>query len=347
MAFSVGQLPLILSFQQALDKYNETKPIRGRSPEVRPLGIRRRFEASIDVVRGIENEVSTVELKLYGRPLIKFFSYDPEIAYLCKDPKNNYPCTTGASLIAEVLGVHCRVEDHDMQVYIGDDKFRVFDGMKIGRDTGTLCQVVLNPQSQVVYKVSRKAMNEQVEPFGKFVEYIKSMVLVTETEKLPSDFRESVLNFSPNLRNLNNYAHRILGDFPTAQSRREYVAKSVEQKLQNNWYGSLMLDMLSKRASMHKLLDAVKIACEDENYELMRSSFRQLALGAGTIDYRATDQNGLFIIRNFKDSILTKFYDVIKYVHADKIFIKEDMPIGKTKRDSNANYIIFNEITSI
>lgn len=347
MAFTHKQLPLIRSFHQALEHYNTVKPIRGRSPEVRPLGVRRRWEAAIDATE----DKQTVKINLYGLTVIEFHAHDPNVAYIVVK-ESHYPCTTRASLIKEVLGLPCRVRDHDIQITTENGDFRLFDGMKLGRDIGTTSPVVLNPQSQETYQVSRKAMAEQVKPYEKFVNYMKSMILVTETETVNTEDDKAFLrSMVPSGRTAVSHGQQILNTFPTRDAREDYIRKCTEQNAHTTWYGTLMFDMVKRKTVAIDFLNRVKAACEAEDYEAMRRDFKIMAFVAGIVEYhslRNPSPGGPHEVRvkDFKNSIVNKFFDLIKYTYADKIFIKEEMPIGKTKRDSNLRYVLFNKIVN-
>jgi hypothetical protein len=66
---TITRVPYIFSYEQALKKWQSTKPIRGREPELRPLGERRDCD-SYSIRKNVWTEV--VELVLYKTPVVKF-----------------------------------------------------------------------------------------------------------------------------------------------------------------------------------------------------------------------------------------------------------------------------------
>lgn len=70
---TIVNVPYIDSYEKALAKWQSTKPIRGRTPEIRPLGQRRDCD-----VYSIRKNVWTdvIELVLYKTPVVKFTPED-------------------------------------------------------------------------------------------------------------------------------------------------------------------------------------------------------------------------------------------------------------------------------
>lgn len=358
MAFSSNQLPMILSFYQALEHHNSVKPIRGRTPETRPLGIRRRYEAEISLA----DNNKTVELKLYTNPIIKFHAHDPHVAYISTE--NVWPCTVTASLIYNVLGVRCFVRDNGLQIYTDNGMWhRLFTGMQLGRDIKTSSWIVLNPKAQQAYAVNRNAMAQQLKPYKKFVDYIKSMVLVTKEITIDSNMEGFGEQLIPYTNSLTRNAKEVLDIFPTSQERKECVdtvrAKEGEDKdygirKNHGWKVGWLVEHWDRREKMCAFLENVEISCKDDDYDLMLHNFKRLAYVAGLVQhptrksYYQSDPRMPYELKlhNFANHMVDRFYDIIKYVYADNIFIKEDMPIGKTKRDTNMKYVSFNTITN-
>ena len=64
---TVMRVPRVMNYTDALARYEDAKPIRGRSPEVRPLGERR----DVDTYQ-IRKNGEEIELVLYKTPVITF-----------------------------------------------------------------------------------------------------------------------------------------------------------------------------------------------------------------------------------------------------------------------------------
>jgi len=66
---TITNVPYIYNYEQALKKWQSTKPIRGREPEIRPLGERRDCD-SYSIRKNVWTDV--IECVLYKTPVVKF-----------------------------------------------------------------------------------------------------------------------------------------------------------------------------------------------------------------------------------------------------------------------------------
>lgn len=172
MPFRDGQLPYLSSYAQAVAHYDSVKPIRNRHPDVRPLGLRRRDEATI------VKHADRVECWLYNTPVITFTPDD--VVTLRTD---GYDTQMTASMIGCVLyrmGVKSRQFDSSIVLYIDNKKYRVFSGIQLKVDNQTGRPVVLNGQKDTYHVVSRTRLNEVRGKYKPFIEYVTMMNKVCE-----------------------------------------------------------------------------------------------------------------------------------------------------------------------
>ena len=99
-------------------------------------------------------------------------------------------------------------------------------------------------------------------------------------------------------------------------------------------------------------------ACEEGDYEAMAKCYNLLAYNAGGVCWVSTrglgssgalnsDDGDNVVVRYFDSpKMVAKFYEVLKYMHADKIFKQEELPIGNTVKDNNAKYVLFNKVAN-
>jgi len=353
MAFTYGQLPMIVSFFDALEKYNTIKPIRGRSPEVRPLGLRRRHEAAISALRDDNGEVVQVNLTYFGHPLISYHRDNPHVATL--NLHNNYgPCTTSASFFDSVLGGAFGVRDHDIQFYQDGNYYRVFSGMQVQRDIQTSRLVVLNPKAQTVYRASRKAMKDVVAPYRDFIDYVENMSKIVSEVTVN---RKSSFDLTPNTRGIADALNKVLSAIPTTKERQEYYATYTtnSNSIQPSWNQYTLINTINKKEQMVDYLINVAKACEEGDYEAMAKCYNMLAYNAGRVCWvstrglnsSATLDSDDVVVRYFDSgNMVVKFFEVLKYMHADKIFKQEELPIGNTVKDNNAKYVLFNKVAN-
>ncbi len=172
MPFKSTQLPCLSSYAQAVAHYDSVKPIRNRALETKPLGLRRRDEATI------VKHADRVECWLYNTPVITFTPDD--VVTLRTD---GYDTQMTASMIGCVLyrmGVKSRQFDSSIVLYIDNKKYRVFSGIQLKVDNQTGRAVVLNGQKDTYHVVSRTRLNEVREKYKPFIEYMTMMNKVCE-----------------------------------------------------------------------------------------------------------------------------------------------------------------------
>jgi hypothetical protein len=172
MPFRNGQLPYLSSYAEAVKHHDSVKPIRNRHPETRPLGLRRRDEATI------VKHADRVECWLYKTPVVTFAS-DGTITITT----DGYNTQMTASMIDGVLyrmGVRAAQFDSSIVLYIRDGQggtknYRVFDGMQLKVDNQTGRPIVLNPKRDTYHIVDRAKMAEVRKNYKPFIQYMTMM----------------------------------------------------------------------------------------------------------------------------------------------------------------------------
>ena len=357
MAFTYGQLPMVVSFYDALEIYNNTKPIRGRSPEVRPLGLRRRHEASIDV-RHEEGVVTEVILSLFRNPVISFRAADPRVIHFHATDKRYLACTTRASFIESVIGLSCRLNDHKLKIYQGDHVIEVFDGMKAQKDIQTWRLTVLNPQTRYAYRVSRAAINDVVSKYDEFINYCKSMSKVApeitmaldEFMTITPEYQgfHSILDLKPEI---NVGALQILHVAKEEGRLEEAMYYDIDNngKRSRTWVGVVYERVRQQYEALTAMLDALLDACNLKDYEAMNQYYKQLAFSTTSMrsrwGYRINHTNKVRLECDHK-GITNLFREIIKLTHADKVLKKEVLAEGKSIRDKNEKYALANQFFS-
>ena len=351
MAFTYGQLPMVVSFYDALERFNNTKPIRGRVPEVRPLGIRRRHEASIDVMCDEHGGVEYVDLRLWGARVMSFWRDEPHVMVIHAPDSNRYfQSTTTASFIEEVTGFGCSLNDHKIKFYVdgGSRVYPIFDGMKIKRalDNGTPCLNVLNPEPTHAYRADRKALREELEKYQPFVEYVANMAKIMNTLELDMSSEVGQRAQKTSL-NADSFDKHYLREFAqTALTDRDKLSKVGE--------ASAYRAMIYKGAQkvwidIKSFLESTNDACNVGDYEAMSDLYKVLAFHAydGYMHawrYGASGAPSKIQLPCVPLTMLARFRDLVKVVYAHKVFRKEALPEGKDVRDNNEKVVLFNTI---
>jgi hypothetical protein len=174
-------IPRLKDYKQALDLHNNTKPIRGRTPELRPLGKRANTWYQIEL--GVNQEVIC---KQYGEPIVAFHS-NGEIEI--KDYV--YRTISTAHFVEEVLGVRAYIHDKSLIMFNGgrDDKqYRVPDP----REGSIVFKRDENYHNALVYvrggmecfthTINRQVKKELLLKHKDLFDYVRGMVKLREGE---------------------------------------------------------------------------------------------------------------------------------------------------------------------
>jgi hypothetical protein len=172
---TVQRVPQLRNYADALKKHDETKPIRGRAEEIKPLGDRRDAGAY-----SIRKNGEAVELVLYKTPVITFEPSGEVVLFV-----DNYNTVATHQFISHVLGISASGVRHTTVLVIGGNKYTLAkqDKLRLRRDEGgNWC--VLNPTQQWSWQLDRKAVTNVRSKYGEFYKYLKGFVnLRTETLK--------------------------------------------------------------------------------------------------------------------------------------------------------------------
>lgn len=167
------RVPQLRNYADALKKYDETKPMRGRAEEIRPLGERRDADTY-----HIRKNGDAVELVLYKTPVITFEPSGEVVLFV-----DNYNTVATHQFIHRVLGISAGGVRRTTVLTINNLKYTLAkqDKLRLSRDEGGNWYV-LNPTQQWSWQLDRKAVGNVRAKYGEFYKYLKGFVnLRTET----------------------------------------------------------------------------------------------------------------------------------------------------------------------
>ncbi len=179
---TVMAVPRIANYTEAYAKWNNTKPVRGRSDDIRPLG-ERRYVDTYSIRKNIWTEA--IELVLYQTPVIKFTADDEVVLNY-----GRWPSASTCQFISRVLaGVGAgRVRG---EVVLG---FTTADGRVI-QTLGENEELVLvrggdgrwqpkQIKTLFDYRINRKEANNVRRDVKQFRDYLQGMVKLMEDESV-------------------------------------------------------------------------------------------------------------------------------------------------------------------
>jgi hypothetical protein len=166
---TVRRVAVVQDYARALKLHDDTKPLRGRSPEIRPLGNRRDADTY-----SIRKNGDAVELVLYKTPVITFEPNGEVVLFV-----DSYNSVSTHQFISWVLGISAGgvrrttvlTINNSKYTLAGQDKLRL---RKEGKEDGNWC--VLNPTQQWSWRLDRKAVTNVRSKYGEFYKYLKGFV---------------------------------------------------------------------------------------------------------------------------------------------------------------------------
>lgn len=180
---SYYRLPRLHTYAQALRHYESNPPIRGRSPEVRPLGSRK----DVDKFKIDKLENGDVACVLYNTPLVTFHPDDSITVYL-----GTYRvslCDT--YFLQRLLGINASIQRRALVIEYGGWK-QVLNS-DTPRVTLVRTEQGLMPKDAPVvrgWQIDRPAANEVRGKYKEFYRYAKAALSLRKFEKHGAEYIE-------------------------------------------------------------------------------------------------------------------------------------------------------------
>ena len=173
-------------YEQALKRWEDTKPIRGRAVEVRPLGHRH----NVDSYRIAKTEDGSVQCILYKTPVVTF---RPNGEVMIQNDSWNSVSTT--YFIQEVMGIYARIFDNSLCIgmdYKGINTRVPKEGCFLKRNNLGRYEV-LNEQPFYVHVINRKKANNVRANYKEFFTYMQGICKLKGNSTYPDEEYERVL----------------------------------------------------------------------------------------------------------------------------------------------------------
>ena len=172
---TVMRVPRVMTYADALEIHDKVKPLRGRSPEIRPLGERR----DADTYQIRKND-EAIELVLYKTPVITFEPNGEVVLHV-----NTYSTVSTHQFIHRVLGIGASGVRGKTLLTINGNKLVLGNGEKLRLKLEGGNWYALNATTQYGWKLNRKAITNVRNIYADFYKYLKGFVnLRTEKAKM-------------------------------------------------------------------------------------------------------------------------------------------------------------------
>ena len=173
---TVMAVPRIADYKEAYAKWNNTKPVRGRSDDKRPLGERRDVD-TYSIRKNVWTEA--IELVLYQTPVIKFTADDEVVLNY-----GRWPSASTCQFITRVLaGVGAIRVRGDVVLHFGDVVQKLGENEELvlvrsgdGRWQPKQIKTLFD------YRINRKEANNVRKDVKQFRDYLQGMVKLMEDD---------------------------------------------------------------------------------------------------------------------------------------------------------------------
>jgi sulfur relay (sulfurtransferase) DsrF/TusC family protein len=171
------RVPRIANYTEAYAKWNNTKPMRGRSDDKRPLGERRDVD-TYSIRKNVWTEA--IELVLYQTPVIKFKSDDEVVLNY-----GRWPSASTCQFITRILsGVGANRVRGDVVLHFGGVVQKLGENEEL-----VLVRVDGRWQPKQIktlfdYRINRKEANNVRKDVKQFRDYLQGMVKLMEDESV-------------------------------------------------------------------------------------------------------------------------------------------------------------------
>ena len=303
---TIKRVPHVHTYEQALSIHNNSKPIRGRAVEVRPLGDRR----DGDTYRIRKNE-DAIELVLYRTPVITFMPDGEVVLFI-----DGYNSVSTHQFISWVLGVSTHGARRTTVLTINGNKFTISDKDKLRlRKEGEKWHV-LNPTAQWGWKLNRKEVTNVRTRYGEFYKYLKGFVNLRTEVKKPKYWQ-------PEKDCVTVEKEEFKTVFGNTVSIREYAYMDKRGKQSMN-YTAVKPDQYEQSAKAFEYLIRPDQPEEGKHTNFYKAALVLIAkLDADEMDIR-TDE-----VYAQSKHVVPLLDDVLFMLYAHQVLVRYQLPMGK------------------
>ena len=309
---TIRRVPQVRSYEQALKIHDNTKPVRGRAVEIRPLGDRR--DADTYSIRKSGNVVfgEAIELVLYKTPVITFTSDGEVVLFI-----DGYNSVSTHQFIGWVLGISVHGARRTTVLTINDQKYTIADKdrlrMRMGEDDKWQ---VLNPTQQWGWKLNRKEITNVRTKYGEFYKYLKGFVNLRTEERQQHRWHPA-----------KNYVVIHLDEFKSVFERvvdmREYCYMDKRGKQKLDWH-LVWREQYEASAKAFEYLIRPDQPEEDKHMNFYKAALLLVAkLDSDKMDVRAEETFAI------SKQIVPLLDDVLFMLYADQVLVQYQLPMGK------------------
>ena len=315
---TVMNVPRVTTYTEAKKIHDNTKPIRGRSPEIRPLGNRRDADSYWVRMNGED-----VEFVLYKSPVI---TYKPTGEVVLTP--DTYSTVSTHQFFARVLGVGANAVRQNTVITIGDKRYTVRgkDTLTLKLDASGNWQCVEGAKAQFAWHLNRQSANNVRGRYKEFITYFKGMVsLRTEEIEMPYYGNNTYQGIRVSLTEIQQAFDTELTEPDNILGTVQYI-QDLPQKHYN--YGT-------QREAEYRdgIAWFTEIIKSDQPEDTKHLNFYRGALAVlltAERIYQRGQQDNTYIA---KAKNITKALDTtLLRAHASEVLVRKELPIGSVSK---------------
>jgi hypothetical protein len=327
---TVMNVPRVLTYALAKNLHDSIKPIRGRSPEIRPLGNRRDADSYWVRMNGED-----VEFVLYKSAVI---TYKPDGGVVLTP--DTYSTVSTHQFFDRVLGVDARASRQNSVIGLLNKKGEVVNRYTVrGKDTLTLkldksgnWQCVEGAKPQFAWHLNRQEATNVRLRYKEFITYFKGMVsLRTEEIEMPY--------YSTTYQGIRVSLHEIQQAFESELSEPDNILGTVQyiQDLPRRNYNYGSQREAEYRDGIAWFIEAIK---SDQPEDVKHLNFYRGALAvlltAERIYQRGQEDNTYIA----KAKNIAKALDTtLLRAHAEQVLVRKELPIGSVSKGTYEGWL--------
>jgi hypothetical protein len=324
---TVMNVPSVHTYALARNLYNSILPIRGRSPEIRPLGNRRDADSY-----WVKMEGDDVVFMLYKSPVI---TYKPDGGVVLTP--DTYSTVSTHQFFNRVLGVGANASRQVTVITLGDKRYTIR-----GKDTLTLkmvdgnWQCVEGAKAQFSWHLDRRQATNVRTRYKEFRTYFKGMVNL-RTEEIVMQYynsnmsgvRVSITELQTaygveTIENKNPYLHSQ-NDPDSIIGHMSYL-HDLPQKHFN--YGTQRAKEYQE--GMAQFMELIKSDQPEDTKHLNFYKGALAVLMSGDRIYQRGQDDNTYIVKS--KPIVKALDTVLLKAHAKEVLVRKELPLGSVSK---------------
>jgi hypothetical protein len=319
-------VPRVETYALAKKIHDETVPIRGRSPEIRPLGNRRDADSY-----WVRMDGDDVEFVLYKTPVI---TYKPSGEVMLFT--DTYNTVSTHQFFERVLGVGANSSRHTSVITLGDKRYTIRgkDKLTLKLDASGNWQCVEGAKTQFAWHLHRQKAQEVRGRYKEFITYFKGVVsLRTEEYKPRYAYNDAVYKgVCISLHELQQAFESDKTDPTFVLGNLEHIADTPQRHFN---YGT-------KRAGEYKdgIDSFIQLIRVEQPEETKHTNFYKGALAVLMTCERIYPMGMEDNTYTLKSNNAVKALDnIILKIHASEVLLRKELPLGSVSKGTYDSWL--------